>query len=59
MSFLFGKGKDKTKGEGSLLDPLKRSVERTRSQIAARVEELVRKRKESEHIRMCESLVSD
>jgi fused signal recognition particle receptor len=41
MFSLFGKGKDKAKGEGSLLDRLKRSVERTRSQIAARVEELV------------------
>jgi fused signal recognition particle receptor len=41
MFSLFGKGKDKVKSEGSLLDRLKRSVERTRSQIAARVEELV------------------
>ena len=41
MFSLFGKGKDKAKSEGSLLDRLKRSVERTRSQIAARVEELV------------------
>jgi fused signal recognition particle receptor len=42
MFSLFGKGKDKekAKGEGSLLDRLKRSVERTRSQIAARVEEI-------------------
>ena len=41
MFSLFGKGKDKGKSEGSLLERLKRSVERTRSQIAARVEELV------------------
>jgi fused signal recognition particle receptor len=41
MFSLFGKDKDKTKSEPSLLDRLKRSVERTRSQIAARVEELV------------------
>ncbi|MGB6429100.1 MAG: signal recognition particle-docking protein FtsY [Candidatus Acidiferrales bacterium] len=41
MFSLFGKGKEKAKSEGSLLDRLKRSVERTRSQIAARVEELV------------------
>jgi fused signal recognition particle receptor len=41
MFSLFGKGKDKAKSEGSLLERLKRSVERTRSQIAARVEELV------------------
>jgi fused signal recognition particle receptor len=42
MFSLFGKGKDKekAKNEGSLLDRLKRSVERTRSQIAARVEEI-------------------
>jgi fused signal recognition particle receptor len=42
MFSLFGKGKDKekAKGEGSLLDRLKRSVERTRSQISARVEEI-------------------
>jgi fused signal recognition particle receptor len=41
MLSLFGKDKDNTKSEPSLLDRLKRSVERTRSQIAARVEELV------------------
>jgi fused signal recognition particle receptor len=42
MFSLFGRGKDKEKekSEGSLLDRLKRSVERTRSQIAARVEEI-------------------
>jgi fused signal recognition particle receptor len=41
MFSLFGKGKEKTKSEGSLLERLKRSVERTRSVISARVEELV------------------
>jgi fused signal recognition particle receptor len=41
MFSLFGKDKDKSKSEGSLLERLKRSVERTRTQIAARVEELV------------------